>query len=78
MVIRYGLEVAVFPIVCGFQLALGCLSGFFQLTMVAALLCVVLALQARERPLSRSVNHWDEALRLGLVSSLSNGVLDLE
>jgi hypothetical protein len=46
--------------------------------MLAALLCVVLALQARELPLSRSVNHWDEALRLELVFSLSNGVLDLE
>jgi hypothetical protein len=77
VVIRLGLKLAVFSVVCGFQMALGYPSVFFHLTTLAALLCIVLALQARELPLSRSLNHWDEALLLGLISYLGNGVLAL-
>ena len=75
VVIRFGLKLAVFAIVGGFQVELGYPSVFFRLTMLAALLCVVLALQARELPLSRSLNHWDEARLMGLVSYLGIGVL---
>jgi hypothetical protein len=77
VVIRFGLKVAAFSVVCGFQIALGHPSLFFALTTLAAMLSVVLAVQAQELPFSRSLNYWDEALFFGFISYLGKGVLSL-
>ena len=77
VVVRFGLKLAVFLIVCSVQTALGYPNLFFELTTLAAMLCVVLALKHLELPLSRSLNYWDEALCFGLLSHLGKGILGL-
>lgn len=70
VILRFGLKLAVFSSVCGFQVASGGPNLFFDLTFLAALLSIALAVHARERPMGRCLNHWDEALVFGLVSHL--------
>jgi hypothetical protein len=74
VIVRFGLKLAVFSFVCGFQVASGGPNLFFDLTFLATLLSIVLAVHARDRPMGRSLNHWDEALVFGLVSHLG-GIL---
>jgi hypothetical protein len=69
---RFGLKLAVFSFVCGFQVASGGPNLFFDLAFLAALLSVVLAVRARERPMGRFLDHWDEALVFGWVSCLGD------
>ena len=76
VIVRFGLKLAVFSFVCGFQVASGGPNLFFDLAFLAALLSLVLAVHARERPMVGSLNHWDEALVFGLVSHLG-GILGL-
>jgi hypothetical protein len=74
VIVRFCLKLGVFSIVCGIQMASGGANLFFDLTFLAASLCVVLAVQSCERPLGRCLNHWDEALVFGLISHLG-GIL---
>jgi hypothetical protein len=75
VMIRFVLKLAVFSLFCGVQIASGGPNVFFGLTALAAGACVVLALQARELPLGRTLNYWDEALVFWLISHLGNGIL---
>ncbi len=75
MVIRFALKLAVFSGVSGVQVASGGPNLFFEFTTLAAMLCAVLALQAHELPLGRSLNYWDETLCFGLLSLLGKGIL---
>ncbi|KLK90311.1 hypothetical protein AA309_26375 [Microvirga vignae] len=77
VVTRFGLKLVVFLIVCSVQIASGGPNLFFDFTTLTAGACVVVALQSREIPLARSLNHWDEALVSGLISHLGKGVLGL-
>jgi hypothetical protein len=70
VVVRFGLKLALLALVCGFQVASGGPNLFFDLTALAALLCVILAVFAREHPTGRSLTYWDEALVFGLISQL--------
>jgi hypothetical protein len=70
VVVRFGLKLALFALVCGFQIASGGPNLFFDLTALAALLCVILAVRAREHPTGRSLTQWDEAVVFGLISQL--------
>jgi len=72
VIVRFGLKLAVFSFVCGFQVVSGGPNLFFDLAFLAALLSIVLALHARERPMGRVLNHWDEALVFGWVSCLDD------
>ena len=74
VIVRFGLKLAVFVIICGLQEGSGGPNLFFEVTALAAVLCIVLALHARERPMGTSLNYWDEALVFGLVSRLG-GIL---
>jgi hypothetical protein len=76
VIVRFGLKLAVFAFVCGLQVASGGPNLFFDLTFLAALLSIILAVHARERPMGRFLNHWDEALVFGLASRLG-GILGL-
>ena len=67
VVVRFSLKLAVFLIICGLQTRSGGPNPFFEVTAFAVL-CLVLALYARERPLGPSLNYWDEAVVFGLVS----------
>jgi len=58
----------MFIIACGFQVALGAANPFYEITALAALLCVILAVTGREQPLGRSLTYWDEAIVFGLLS----------
>jgi hypothetical protein len=78
VVIRFCLKVVVFLVVSSFQTTFGHPSFFFRLTQLAAMLCVALALRAREFPFGRSLNHWDEALCFGLISHLGLAILQPE
>ncbi|MGF9761672.1 hypothetical protein AAII07_41430 [Microvirga sp. 0TCS3.31] len=53
-----------------FQVASGGPNLFFEVTALAALLCLILAVRDHERPISGSLNHWDEAFVFGLISQL--------
>ena len=70
VVIRSCLKLALFSIICILQVASGGPNLFFELTALAALLCLILAVRGRERPIGRSLNYWDEALVFGLISQL--------
>ncbi|WP_262270438.1 hypothetical protein [Microvirga yunnanensis] len=72
VIARFGLKLAVFAFVCGFQVASGGPNLFFDLAFLAALLSIIIALHARERPLGRFLDHWDEALVFGWVSCLGD------
>jgi hypothetical protein len=74
VVVRFSLKLAVFLIICGLQMGSGDPNPFFEVTALAAVLCVVLALHARERPMGPALNYWDEAVVFGLVSRLG-GIL---
>jgi hypothetical protein len=74
VVVRFSLKLAVFLIICGLQMGSGGPNLFSEVTRLAAVLCVVLALHARERPMGPSLNYWDEAVVFGLVSRLG-GIL---
>ena len=74
VVVRFSLKLAVFLIICGLQMGSGGPNPFFEVTVLAAVLCVVLALHARERPMGPAFNYWDEAVVFGLVSRLG-GIL---
>jgi hypothetical protein len=77
VVIRFVLKLAVFWLVCAIQIASGGPNLFFDLTTLTAGASVVLALQSRELPLARSLNHWDEALCFGLISHLGKSLLGI-
>jgi hypothetical protein len=77
VIIRFGLKLAVFLLVCSIQIASGGPNLLFDFTTLTAGACVVLALQSRELPFARSLNHWDEALCFGAISHLGNGLLGL-
>jgi hypothetical protein len=51
VIVRFSLKLAVFLIICGLQTRSGGPNPFFEGTALAAALCVVLALHARERPM---------------------------
>ena len=70
VVVRFGLKLALFALVCGVQVASGGPNLFFDLTALAALLCVILAMCAREHPTGRSLTYWDEAVVFGLISQI--------
>ena len=72
VIARFGLKLTVFAFVCGFQGASGGPNLFFDLACLAALLSIALAVHARERPLGRFLDHWDEALAFGWVSCLGD------
>jgi len=72
VIVRFGLKLAAFSFVCGVQVASGGPNLFFDLAFLAALMSIVLAVHARERPLGRFLNHWDEALVFGWVSWLGD------
>ena len=74
VIVRFSLKLAVFLIICGLQTRSGGPNPFFEVAALAAALCVVLALHARERPMGTSLNYWDEAVVFGLVSRLGSGV----
>lgn len=74
VVVRFSLKLAVFLIICGLQTSSGGPNPFFEVTALAAVLCMVLALHARERPMGTSLNYWDEAVVFGLVSCLGGGM----
>jgi hypothetical protein len=78
VVIRFALKLAVFSLVGAIQIASGGPNLFFDFTTLTAGASVVLALQCRELPLARSLNHWDEALCFGLISHLGKGLLGIE
>jgi hypothetical protein len=63
-------QARLFALVCGFQVASGGPNLFFDLTALAALLCVILAVRAWEHPTGRSLTYWDEAVVFGLISQL--------
>jgi hypothetical protein len=68
---RFGLKLAIFLLVCAFQLVVfGPPTSFFALAGLSAVLCVVLALWKGEWPLARSLTYWDEAAWFGLVACL--------
>ncbi|QRM34428.1 hypothetical protein [Microvirga sp. VF16] len=73
MVFRFLLKLAIFSLICSIQIASGGPNVFFNLTALAAGACIVLALRSRELPLGRSLNYWDEALVVGLISHLGKG-----
>jgi hypothetical protein len=75
VITRFSLKLAVFSAVSGFQVALGWPNLLFELTTLAALLCVVLALNNLERPLARTLNYWDEALCFWLISHFGKSLL---
>ena len=75
-VIRFALKLAIFSLVCGVQIALGGPNLFFAFATLTAGASVVLALQCRELPLARLLNHWDEALCFWLISHPGKGILD--
>jgi hypothetical protein len=60
----------LFSIICMFQVASGGPNLFSELAALAALLCLILAVRDHERPISRSLNYWDEAFVFGLISQL--------
>ena len=70
VVVRFCLKLALFSIICMFQVASGGPNLFFEVTALAALLCLILAVLGHERPISRSLNYWDEAFVFGLISQL--------
>ena len=72
VIVRFSLKLAVFSAVCWLQIALGGPNLFFDLTFLAAVLCIVLAVHARERPLGQCLDYWDEALVFGLISHLGD------
>lgn len=74
VIVRFGLKLAAFSLVCGFQIASGGSNLFFDLTFLAAVLSIVLAVNAREHPMGKSLSHWDEAVVFGLISHLG-GIL---
>ncbi|QRM34382.1 hypothetical protein [Microvirga sp. VF16] len=74
VIVRFGLKLAVFLIICGLQTGSGGPTLFFEVAALAAVLCIVLALHARERPMDTSLNYWDEAVVFGLVSRLGSGM----
>jgi hypothetical protein len=76
VVVRFSLKLAAFAVVWSVQTALGYPNVFFELTTLAAMLCVVLGLTRFELPFSRSLNYWDEALCFGLLSHLGKGILE--
>ena len=53
VIVRFGLKLAGFVIICGLQEGSGGPNLFFEVTALAAVLCIVLALHARERPMAR-------------------------
>ena len=53
-----------------FQVASGGPNLFFEVTALAALLCLILAVRDHECPISRSLNYWDEVFVFGLISQL--------
>jgi hypothetical protein len=70
VVVRFCLKLTLFALVCGVQVASGGSNLFFDLTALAALLCVILAVCAREHPIGRSLTYWDKALLFGLICQL--------
>jgi hypothetical protein len=74
VVVRFSLKLAVFLIISGLQTRSGGPNPFFEVTALAAVLCLVLALHARERPMGPSLNYWDEAVVFGLLSRLGSGM----
>jgi hypothetical protein len=70
VVIRSCLKLALFSIICMFQVASGGPSLFFEVTTLAALLCLILAVRGHERPIRRSLNYWGDAIVFGLISQL--------
>jgi hypothetical protein len=77
VIARFCLKLALFSIVCGFQVASGGPNLFFDMTVLAALLCAILAVRARERPVAKSLNYWDEALVFGLISQIGSAFLGM-
>jgi hypothetical protein len=72
VIVRFGLKLAVFSVTCGFQMASGGPNLFFDLTFMAAILSIVLAVHAREHPMGNSLSHWDEALVFGWISLIDD------
>ena len=70
VVVRFCLKLVLFSIVCMFQVASGGPNLFFEVTALAALFCLILAVLGHEGPISRSLNYWDEAFVFGLISQL--------
>jgi hypothetical protein len=70
VIVRFSLKLAMFIIACGFQVAVGASNPFFEITALAAVLCVIIAVSAREKPFDRSLTYWDEAVVFGLLSQL--------
>jgi hypothetical protein len=70
VVTRFLLKLAIFLLICSTQIASGGPNLFFDIAILAAGACIVLALHSRELPLDRSLNYWDEALVFGLISHL--------
>jgi hypothetical protein len=77
VMIRFALKLAVFSLFCAIQIASGGPNLFFDFITLTAGASVLLALQCREIPLARSLNHWDEALCFGLISHLGKGLLGI-
>jgi len=70
VIVRFSLKLAMFIIACGFQVAVGATNPFFEITALAAVLCVIIAVSEREEPFGRSLTYWDEAVMFGLLSQL--------
>jgi len=77
MLVRLCLKITAFLLLCSVQIASGQPNFFSELTGLAALLCIALALAKRESPWSRSLNHWDEAWCFGLASCVEHVALPL-
>ena len=68
---RFGLKLAIFLLVCGFQwVVLGPPTSFFALAGLSGALCLSLALWKGDHPFGHALTYWDEAAWFGLVACL--------
>jgi hypothetical protein len=60
--VRFGLKLAIFLLVCGFQwVVFGPPTSFFALAGLSVGLCLSLAPWRGDHPFGRSRTYWDEA-----------------